>query len=384
MANHLLENAAALCVAGACFEGEDAEVWLEKGREILAAECREQFLADGMHYERSPMYQCRLLYVLKMLLNTNDPSLVTLVEPYIQRGTVALARLCHPDGRIALLNDAALNGTVPASGIADDSNQGDEVFALEDSGYFGARAKGHYVVCDAGAMGPDYQPGHGHADCLSFELSFNGHRVVVDTGVTAYAPGDERAYARSTEAHNTVEINGQDQAECWGAFRVARRYRVHDRTFQRREDGFELHAQHDGYERLPGRPIHARRFAWWDEGVLLVADHVEAERDVVAVSRLHLHPGCRAEMCDDGTVAVAGPGGNARIIPDGGELTLTRGVYWPSFGSEERCTVVEQRVRGRFLDFGYAIVDGGDEFQYALAEGGRRGDRPFAWTTGGE
>ena len=37
--------------------------------------------------------------------------------------------------------------------------------------------------CDAGDIGPDYQPGHAHGDMLSFELSLNGHRVIVDSGV---------------------------------------------------------------------------------------------------------------------------------------------------------------------------------------------------------
>ena len=48
---------------------------------------------------------------------------------------------------------------------------------MPDTGYYGARsADGHYVVCDAAPIGPDYNPGHAHGDLFSFELSLGGHR----------------------------------------------------------------------------------------------------------------------------------------------------------------------------------------------------------------
>ena len=102
------------------------------------------------------------------------------------------------------------------------------MFALRDAGYYGARGSGHYVVCDAAPIGPDYQPGHAHGDLLSFELSLAGRRVIVDAGVHGYDGDPLRAWCRSTRAHNTVEIDGEDQCEFWGTFRVARRARPRD------------------------------------------------------------------------------------------------------------------------------------------------------------
>ena len=74
------------------------------------------------------------------------------------------------------------------------------------------------LIFDCGPLGPDYQPGHGHCDVLSYELSLHGQRVVVDTGVSTYEPGPERSYERSTAAHNTLRIDGEEQAEIVGEF----------------------------------------------------------------------------------------------------------------------------------------------------------------------
>src|SRR5690554_6589717 len=62
LANHLFANIKALVFAGCYFEGVDAERWLGKGLGLLKKELAEQFLPDGAHYERSPMYHCILLW----------------------------------------------------------------------------------------------------------------------------------------------------------------------------------------------------------------------------------------------------------------------------------------------------------------------------------
>ena len=48
------------------------------------------------------------------------------------------------------------------------------------------------VLCDIGRIGPDYLPGHAHADTLSFELSLAGERVIVNSGISEYGLSSER------------------------------------------------------------------------------------------------------------------------------------------------------------------------------------------------
>ena len=110
--------------------------------------------------------------------------------------------MTHPGGRIALLNDSAFGVHPPASTPAEVAGArppGTETFALDKTGYHGARtSESHSVICDAGPLGTDYQPGHGHADLFSFDLSLRGSRVVVDRGVFTCEAGPMRDYCRST------------------------------------------------------------------------------------------------------------------------------------------------------------------------------------------
>ena len=79
------------------------------------------------------------------------------------------------------------------------------------------------ALLDVAPVGPDYLPGHAHADTLSFELSLFGQRVLVNSGTSQYEAGPERSRQRGTAAHNTVIVDGHDSSEVWAGFRVARR-----------------------------------------------------------------------------------------------------------------------------------------------------------------
>src|SRR5262249_6854070 len=61
LGNHLLANAKALVFAGCYFTGPEAEAWLTAGLSLLQRELAEQILADGGHFERSPMYHAIIL-----------------------------------------------------------------------------------------------------------------------------------------------------------------------------------------------------------------------------------------------------------------------------------------------------------------------------------
>jgi uncharacterized heparinase superfamily protein len=377
-ANHLLENAAALAFCGACFAGP-GDTWLSQATACLDRELDEQVLADGVHFERSPMYHARVVRVLEMLAATRSPELVGRVAGRLERARSALAHLCHPDGEIALLNDAAFGiAPHPADLIGGSPREG--AFALRDAGYYGARASGHYVVCDAAPIGPDYQPGHAHGDLLSFELSLRGQRVVVDAGVHGYDGDPLRAWCRSTRAHNTVEIDGADQCEFWSTFRVARRARPRDVVWTARADGFDLSAWHDGYERLSGRPRHARAFRWYDEGVLLVRDRVTASGRVAAVSRVHLHPACSIEDVSGQRVQIRHPGGACALVFDGdGVLKAEASTYCPEFGVHHDAQALAFTASEGRGDFGFCIADGEGDVDYRIASGAQVKGRRFPW-----
>jgi hypothetical protein len=69
------------------------------------------------------------------------------------------------------------------------------------------------MVVDAGPQGVG-RSGHGHADALSLRLTMNGRRWLVDAGSGVYISKDpaDRDSFRGTGAHNTVRVDGVDQA----------------------------------------------------------------------------------------------------------------------------------------------------------------------------
>ncbi len=359
LGNHLFENGAALAFTGSCFSGAVAQGWLETGLNVLRDELPEQIPGDGMHFERSPMYHSRMVYLFQLLLATDHGAIASVLDPLADRVTRALAMLCHPDGDIALLNDSAFGiYSPPKDLLPPEVEHSVGPWALPDGGYFGGRtAEGTYLICDAGDVGPDYIPGHAHGDIFSYELSLAGHRVVVDSGVYDYVPGAMRAYCRSTAAHNTVSIEDQDQCEFWGAFRVARRGKPHEVMWTPAPEGFQLTGWHDGYHRLPGKPTHHREFRWQEGQGLTVRDRISASQPVKSVTRVHLHPLCRVKLTGPREATITYAAGTFRVVFVGsGTLTVETTWYCPQFGRKEENATLAFTMEGKESEVTYSVI----------------------------
>lgn len=393
MGNHLLENGLALAMIGSAFEGDLARQWREQGMALLNRELAEQILPDGCHFERSPMYQLRLSYGLTMVLNTGDRQFFRLFADKLRRMVAAVDVLRHPDGEIALLNDSAFDiYNTPSEVIqfaAAVLGQNlvaaprSTTFALPDAGYFGVRTDtGNYAICDAGPIGPDYLPGHAHGDMLAFEISFAGQRVAVDSGNFDYIASEMRAYCRSTAAHNTVTINGQDQCEFWSAFRVGRRSRPQEVRFRPDRVGFSLDGWHDAYRHLPGRPIHHRYFRWYHEGVMLIRDQVAADQAIKAVSRLHLHPDCEVTSLGERSATVTCQGLDCLVyisFAGQGQLETDRAWFCPRFGQRQEATVLCWVPAPGAGEWATALTSLGPIDQLNIASGMIIHGRQFGW-----
>ena len=297
LGNHLIENGRALVMAGLFFQAPEAANWLATGKQILSEQLEEQFLGDGAHFERSPMYHQIMLEVYRemgeLLLEVDRSTAAEFLKKATGMETW-LREVLHPDGRIPLVNDAAFGiAPEPFRQIAP-AGQTDGLVELQDSGYFVFRdqAAGDFLIFDAGPIGPDYQPGHGHCDTLSVEISHAGKRFVVDSGVaTYYGNQSDRHYYRNTRAHNTLTVDGLEQSEIWSYFRVARRARPFDINSGSSTDlACFAAASHDGYRRLAGAPEHRRWVVWLERRFWIIADEVLGGNSHVIDSRLHFHP----------------------------------------------------------------------------------------------
>ncbi len=349
LGNHLLENARALVFAG-CFFGKQGEAleWLERGLEIYREQTPEQILDDGGHFERSPMYHALMLegYVdVLNLLSENHPDWSWLAETVRKMGEFLLS-MTHPRNRIGLFNDATRNEACPTDELLEYAGrvldlQPERRLQFEETGYYIHDSDDVYLIIDGGPVGPDHLPAHAHADIFSYELSAGGNLFIVDTGVYEYEAGDMRDHVRSSKAHNTVCVDGVDQAECWDSFRVARRSPPLSVSFTREGGQSHFEGHFDGYAQLIGDGIeHRRRIeADQNERCIVVEDTITGEGCHTVESGIHLHPDVQVERNRD---HISLERGSYDICISAGDSTVRfeNGWYCPEFGLRKSNTVI--------------------------------------------
>lgn len=354
LGNHLFANAKALVFAGSFFDGPEADRWRRRGLTILDREVPEQILTDGGHFERSTLYHALALEDMLDLCNLAGAypdvedlrSRLAAWQSQVPDMRTWLLAMSHPDGRISFFNDAAF-GIAPDNGelleysgrlgFAGRREPGTESLEIQGerlgaSGYVAVAMPGnHKAMLDVAPVGPDYLPGHAHADTLSFELSLFGQRLLVNSGTSEYGTGTERQRQRGTAAHNTLVVDNADSSEVWSGFRVARRARAKLLKYDTGPGGVTVAASHDGYRRLPGRNVHRREWAF-APGELRILDSVTGAFDDALV-RFHFHPAVRVQADGPDFVALLPAGERARLRFEGaGPVRLEESTWHPAFG----------------------------------------------------
>ncbi|WP_158640555.1 heparinase II/III family protein [Anseongella ginsenosidimutans] len=292
MGNHLLENGFALVIGG-CFLQQPG--FYNTGKYIVLVELEKQILADGGHFEQSPMYHHiilhRLLDTINLLQHSRKFNGCEEFEARLRSYASSMISWMHnmsfSDKSFPCFNDAVAGIAPDSAQLADYSGELDIPAVnkeLKESGYRMWKKNNAEFCFDAGNVTAGYQAGHTHADTFSFCVHLHGRPVIVDTGVSTYEKNVRRLLERSTCMHNTVTINELNSSEVWRGFRLGRRANV--RIIM--EAPYRLVAVHDGYERQ--KCAHQRTFDWCDD-TLLIEDFLKGStRETVAVSRLHFHP----------------------------------------------------------------------------------------------
>jgi len=283
--NHILRDAVGLAWVGRYFTGRRPDRWLRLATEIAESQASEQVLPDGMHFERSPMYHIHVMedFLSLASLLPNARTVLHLKE-VCMRMAETTACLRHRDGSLPLFNDAAQHAVCEADHmlrlVADQTGTSKAstprgLKHLEEAGIVAWHGDPWTVFWDIGDVGPGYQPGHAHADTLTLECSFQGHRLIVDPGTFSYDRDDRRRYDRSTAAHNTVCIDDTDSSEVWHIFRVGDRARPLAVDVFPHVNGFSAYAAHTGYSDLPGQPRHGRRLSIAAQRELRIVDQID-------------------------------------------------------------------------------------------------------------
>jgi hypothetical protein len=354
--NHLLENAVALVAAGVLFRDHDTG-WARAGRRLFDAAAEEQFLADGCHFERSPMYH---VTVLRRYATAYDLlSAIGLPTDAIETAAAAamgfLERVIEPDGTIPLLNDSVHGETIAAttclaycracglSGSEPSQNRSG------GSGYRTLSTDAGTLLFDVGDVGPPHLPAHSHNDHLGVLLWIAGDPILADTGVYDYDANERRQYARSVAAHNTAQYETMEPIPIAGSYLMGRRTSVSVVA----DEPDRITARYA--RRSLGGPVYEhRRTAATTEAGWKVIDAVSGSADALSdgsdesgasdesggtyTVRYHFHPTAdvsESTGTDGGFDVESGGERVASIRFDGADrYRLARSPYFPEYGRE--------------------------------------------------
>ena len=386
---HLLGEALALFALGALFPGfPKAGRWKSRGWEIVQKSAREQVRPDGFYFEQSTYYH---VYALDMFLHArilaakNDLPIPAEFDQVLMRMLDVLCVLSRAgvppmigdddggrffDGRrnrAEHLFDPLCTGAILyqrgdfkffVGGMREEtlwllgekgldefeilktSDPSIDSIGLRDSGlYLMADVEtGQQLFVDAGPHGP----GHGHADALSIQLIRNGRVFLMDPGTYEYVgDGEERVVYRGTSAHNTMVVDGKDQAEGKGPFGWERVPLVKVQAWVTGSSFNFLNASHDGYQGL-AEPVTHRRFVLHRKGHFWFVRDVAAGHGIHHLELLwHLGPGLSPESTKDNLFA-EGQDKLAFITTEGHGWAQSahRGNWSPVYGRQEKAMVL--------------------------------------------
>ncbi len=279
--NHLANNGRGLFTLGLTLGLPDCA---DLGGLILVKESKRIFAGSGILREGSSHYHALLAHnyaaAWKLAKLHNRPE-TSVLEGVVERAFSVLRYLILPGG-LPLIGDISpdcppsvllgkIEDRVNAAAPCDPSELvRDGWLRFDDMHWSG--------LWHAAPEGWSQMPGHGHQDCGSFELHFDGEPVFVDPGRGQYGDSGEALRYLSVNAHNGLCVDGADPfPPNKPYYNDAFRQKISGPRPQLRktEDGVIL--AHHGFGRLPGVGAHKR--VWYFSGKqMILNDSVEGQR----------------------------------------------------------------------------------------------------------
>ena len=367
--------------------------WLDDGISSLEEEMEEEVYEDGVSYEKSTSYHRLVVELFSSATVLCSKNNIRFSKRYMQRLEKMfefVQQYTRPDGSTPLVGDAD-DGRLFRFSMSEDINDhrhalavGSILFQRSDfkvaagrfsqdalwlfggegferyqllrgeaelpasrvfaaGGFYILRSKEVHVFVDAGDLGMLGRGGHGHNDTLSFELWANGEALLVDSGTFAYTFDFEARQAfRGTKAHNTIAIDGQEQAAFAGLWSV-KKDETHPIVTEWKTSPTKdvLEAAHYGYRTLPSPVVHRRRFEFEKQvQKIKITDHLAGTGTHAVESLLHFAPKVNLRLIDDQTAVAKNSTGRYDISADRGVFSILETRFSRSYGVQEpNCTL---------------------------------------------
>jgi hypothetical protein len=314
---HLIGEAAALHTLGLLYpQFPRSARWRARGAEVLEAEMEAQVMADGSHSEQSAYYH---LYALDFFLwhaalakpSARFRDKLGRMADYLDALMGAAGRLptigdddggrvFHPYGARTAFG-AATMATCAVRLERPEWIRSPEDLAEQAAWWIGEPALQYaaihhvpmtrpkacsrlfpnagvaimtagdvQIIAKASGFGP-HSAGHSHSDVLSFVCRRGTRGLLIDPGTYTYMGGAEwRDRFRGSAAHNTIRIDGADQAQTAGPFRWLdlAEVGVRDWVSTPERDLLDAYCRYAGF-------LHRRRWVFVKPDLLLILDQVE-------------------------------------------------------------------------------------------------------------
>jgi hypothetical protein len=396
---HLLGEGVALFFLGTLYPAiPEARRWKNKGWQIVLQEAARQVQPDGMHFEQSLHYH---VYAVDFFLHARilavknqmaippefDKTIVKMLEVLCtlsQAGT--LPHFGDDDGgrvfdparnRVEHFLDPLCTGAIlfgrgdfkAAGKLCEETlwllgEEGIAQFdslaetkpkasaALPSSGIYvmADRSANQQLIIDAGSLGTG-RAGHGHADALSLQLSIDGREFLSDPGTFSYVSADiDRNRFRGTGAHNTLRIDGGDQAEPDGPFGWHALPRVSVETWQN-TNGFDLLSAQAAYQQLKAPAVHQRTIFYLKPRFWFVRDVVTGAGEHRLELSWHFPPKLDIQTLLPGSFAIRGDARHQCLAllaaeNQGAESRVEEDDWSPSYGKLVQSSAVRVTREG--------------------------------------
>lgn len=373
LGNHTVCEAAGLVFAGALFRDHDrGRRWLARGGGLLGQELVRQVLPDGGALEQSLSYHRFVLDVYWLTAGFLEGSGLRDCGDWRRRlrfGEEFLSDFALPGAGYPSIGDSD-DGCAVAPGLSPLRERpfphGAACRLFPDAGYTViGTASGARITFDHGPLGMPPLYNHGHADALSITLSVRGVELLVDPGTYRYngVPGWRR-YFKGTSAHNTVTVDGLDQAVQQTGFIWSSPYACRLLAREEGPAGCRVEAEHDGYQRLKEPLSHRRTIAVHGDRAV-VTDRFDGSGEHEFALHLHLHP-CAVVSREGGSWNVSRGGSRISLSLLGGEdFELLQGGegghlgwYSPRYGVKLPSAVLRCRRKGACAGVSFQTVIG--------------------------
>ena len=328
---HLIGEATALFMAGLVFQDlPRAEAWRRFGTVTLTHEMQRQVSNQGVYGEASSYYHCYAadFYLQAMVLaRSNRLPFPEWMWTRLEQMLEFVMHISRPDGSLPLIGDDdggrvlalsfedyrsfrdGLSSGAVLFGRGDFKCQagsfceetfwllGDHAWSVFDalqaqppvelgrsyldSGCFiqrsGWDAQDTHLVFDCGGLGTQ-TVGHGHADALSLTLFSGGREILIDPATSVYNAAPKwRNFFRSSQAHNTVVVDGQSQSRPGSSFSWKRKANARVRRTISLPDIEFIDGEHDGYSALRNDVTHRRRMIYIRPNYWILLDELRGQ-----------------------------------------------------------------------------------------------------------